>query len=1249
MALFQTSVLNNYLQQLDTKQVDIAYQKFIAHFGDAVIQNNIKSQKEEEYQEGFIRDLFVAVLGYTLKPQGGFNIVLEKKNVNDAKKADGAILKGEDVCTVIELKGTDTISLDTVKAQVFGYKNEHKHCTYLITSNFEKLRFYINDATEHLEFNLFKLSKEDFSLLYLCLYKDNLLSDLPLKIKQASLTQEENITKKLYSDYSTFKSLIFKSIVELNPTFDKLLLYKKTQKLLDRFLFIFFAEDRLLLPPNSIRDILLQWEKLKELDSYVPLYDRFKKYFGYLDKGFVGKHHEIFAYNGGLFEPDEVLDAIKIDDTLLYNHTLKLSDYDYQTDVDVNILGHIFEHSLNEIEEVQAEIEGQAVEKNKTKRKKDGVFYTPKYITKYIVDNTVGTLCTEQKTALGISDEEFGYEKRKHKRKELVDKLNNYRNWLLKLTICDPACGSGAFLNQALNFLIEEHRTIDELQAKVLGEAFVLSDIENSILENNLYGVDLNDESVEIAKLSLWLRTAKKGRKLSSLNSNIKCGNSLIDDPEIAGDKAFNWQNEFPNIFHKKKKKAWHITTATHNSRYSQRMYDNHVKLDEAVWLSAEEEVMVMDTLAGIVNADKLNVLACNICGDHLHLLLVSEEEAVPKIVQKIKSMTARACNIAMGRTTEHAPLRVEHAPTIGTMEHAPLQVENTPPPTREHAPLQRGTTQYHLWTQKFHSVEITSSEQLQNTIHYIEHNRVKHELPESKILLLLTKQFCCTIQHAFRIEYNGGFDVVVGNPPYVRQELLGDYKDYFSKIYSVYNSSSDLFAYFYEKAFLMLKTKGKFGFISNTFDKTTAGIDLRSYLKNKIQFKQYIDFTEVQIFEGATTYPIILIADNHFDADNKFSFIKIPGSTKTDNIDIEFFPVVEVVQETLENNNWTFKSIDSNALLNKISTHKTIRDQYGKCYRGIVTGFNEAFIISKEDKEIILKESYLDGELIKPFYEGKDLSKWTPETIDKFIIFTKRGTDIDKYPAIKNWLNKYKERLEPRNNPEQKEGRKPGPYKWFEIQDSVDYFKLFEGIKITWPNLQNSNKFCIEENGYYINAPSVIFPSDNKALLVILNSKIVWYYLTSICVVRSGGYIEVKPQYFEQIPVPYIADEFKLPLIEMADIMLLQNKELQMVKAKFIKLLLSKFPDLKINNKLADWNNIDFKTFTKELEKQKIKLSLSEQSDWIDFFEKEKEKANSIQQIIATTDAAIDAMVYKLYQLTEEEIKIVEEGRYKG
>jgi hypothetical protein len=348
-----------------------------------------------------------------------------------------------------------------------------------------------------------------------------------------------------------FKRELHQNLVIQNPQFDALTLFQKSQKLLDRFLFLFFAEDRQLLPPNSVRLVLSQWNKLKDLDAYTPLFDRFKKYFGYLNTGFKGKQYDVYAYNGGLFKPDEILDTIVIDDDLLYKHTLRLSEYDFDSEVDVNILGHIFENSLNELDEIKAQLEGQEIDKSKTKRKKDGVFYTPKYITKYIVENTVGKLCEEKKTELKIVEDDYITDKKRQKKtiKGLIDKLTEYRNWLLQLTICDPACGSGAFLNQALDFLILEHRYIDELQAKLFGDAMVLSDVEKSILENNLFGVDLNEESVEIAKLSLWLRTAQPNRKLNDLSNNIKCGNSLIDDSEIAGEKAFNWQLEFPHIF----------------------------------------------------------------------------------------------------------------------------------------------------------------------------------------------------------------------------------------------------------------------------------------------------------------------------------------------------------------------------------------------------------------------------------------------------------------------------------------------------------------------------------------------------------------------------------------------------------------------------------------------------------------------------------------------------------------------------
>ena len=587
MPLYQKSVLNKYLKQLEASKVDRAYKKYANHFLSPVIQENIRNSKEEEYQGIFLTDLFVTVLDYTLKPNPNFNLVAEYKNQTNSRKADGAILFDSKALGVIELKGTNTKDLESIRKQAFDYKANQKECVYVITSNYEKLRFYINDATEFEEFNLFELTKERFELLYLCLHKENIENNIPLKIKEASLLEEEQITKKFYKDYSLFKRELYRDLVKRNTKriknslsklsietneaeLDeetkaelfkleknvKLNLFKKSQKLIDRFLFVFFAEDRGLLPPNSTLQILNKWKADIEFGDDRPLYDMFKHYFKFLDTGRQGTTNraEIYAYNGGLFKEDIVLDQLEIDNDLLYNHTKTLAAYDFESQVDVNILGHIFENSLNEIESVNAEIEGGDFDKQKSKRKKDGVFYTPKYITKYIVENTIGKLCEEKKNELDFKEEEY-FKGRKNRNKttieKLVETLNIYRDWLLQLTICDPACGSGAFLNQALDFLIKEHNYIDELKAKILGGGLVFSDIENTILENNIYGVDLNEESVEIAKLSLWLRTAQPRRKLNSLNNNIKCGNSLIDSKAVAGDKAFNWLEEFPTIFAK--------------------------------------------------------------------------------------------------------------------------------------------------------------------------------------------------------------------------------------------------------------------------------------------------------------------------------------------------------------------------------------------------------------------------------------------------------------------------------------------------------------------------------------------------------------------------------------------------------------------------------------------------------------------------------------------------------------------------
>lgn len=537
--MFQKSVLDKYIKSIDAELLEQKYKEFQNTYQNPQKIEQIKASKEEQYQEGFLRDIFVNILGYTINPEPNYNLITEKRNESadkkDARKADGAIIIDSKVKCVIELKGTDTTDLAKIENQALGYKAHNAGCRYVVISNFEKLRFYIDDATDFVEFHLFTLDFKGFCELYTLLALAQITADIPAKIKELSLSREEQITKALYKDYTEFKNALFADLCEQNKDTDELELFSKSQKLLDRFLFIFFCEDKGLLPPNSMLGIIERFKKAKEIHIQIPLYDLIKQYFGWIDSG--DESMDIFAYNGGLFKSDELLDRLKISDEILEFHCQKIANYDFDSDVSVDILGHIFEHSISEIESKKNELTGI---KEQNKRKKDGVFYTPAYITKYIVESTLGTLCESKKAELGIN-ENFT-KSTKSKKEDKIKTLQAYREYLLGLKICDPACGSGAFLNATLKYLKTQHALLDELENALYGSQLDFSYYDDKILENNIYGVDINGESVEIAKLSLWLNTAKKGTKLSTLSGKIKCGNSLITE-------LFDWQKEFPEVF----------------------------------------------------------------------------------------------------------------------------------------------------------------------------------------------------------------------------------------------------------------------------------------------------------------------------------------------------------------------------------------------------------------------------------------------------------------------------------------------------------------------------------------------------------------------------------------------------------------------------------------------------------------------------------------------------------------------------
>ena len=215
--MLQKNIVKKYIKNhINTEKIAELYQKYKNTFHNLEKIQHIKDSKEEQYQEGFLRDLFCDILGYTINPEPNFNLITEKKNESDSRKADGAIIIDGKVLAVIELKGCDTTDLSKVENQAFGYKAHNPTANLVIISNFAKLRLYIEDASDFLEFNIFAMPQEQFELLYLCLSLENVKSSTALKLKKESVSAENSITDKLYADYSAFKRALFADICQLN-------------------------------------------------------------------------------------------------------------------------------------------------------------------------------------------------------------------------------------------------------------------------------------------------------------------------------------------------------------------------------------------------------------------------------------------------------------------------------------------------------------------------------------------------------------------------------------------------------------------------------------------------------------------------------------------------------------------------------------------------------------------------------------------------------------------------------------------------------------------------------------------------------------------------------------------------------------------------------------------------------------------------------------------------------------------------
>lgn len=362
----------------------------------------------------------------------------------------------------------------------------------------------------------------------------------------------------------------------------------------------------------------------------------------------------------------------------------------------------------------------------------------------------------------------------------------------------------------------------------------------------------------------------------------------------------------------------------------------------------------------------------------------------------------------------------------------------------------------------------------------------------------------------------------MVGNPPYVRQEKLVGIKPYFEKNFRTYTGTADLFVYFIETSLKYLKKDSAYlGIIvSNKWLKRKYGIELRKFLKN-FWIEKIVDFGVLQIFSGATTYPGIFVIKNSIKKNPRIQICQIKeyptNLQKYVEENTKEFPQVLLTDE-----NWDLKESKLLELMERIN-ERTIpfkKIKNNEFYRGVTTGLNEAFVITKDQYDKLIKEDPRSKEIIFPHITGKEVKRHHVNWEGKYLIFTKRGIDIEKFPAIKKHLLMFKEKLTPKKNLNAI-GRKPGKYKWFEIQDTTAYWNIFLEEGIVYPDINKKPNFAINDKNYFPNASLYQIKNNDLWLLSILNSNIVNCYLKKVCPDLQGGYYDYKSIYIENIPIP--------------------------------------------------------------------------------------------------------------------------------
>ncbi|EAI3106191.1 class I SAM-dependent DNA methyltransferase [Campylobacter coli] len=949
---------------------------------------------------------------------------------------------------------------------------------------------------------------------------------------------------------------------------------------LNRILFLKLIESNLVRFNDDKNLKFLNFKKIPDFDKLSELF------FEILAKERSARKKSEFAYlpylNSSLFEKQSIENTLEISNL---NNDLKLNYYKNTVLKDdkckakkgqVGLLEYLFEfldsfdfgsddeqsEILSQKELISSSVLGNVFEK--LNGYKEGSFYTPSFITSYMCKESITKVVLDKFNAKFDLKATDISELRRDLRKE--DK-NAQKELLNSIKICDPAVGSGHFLVSALNVMLSIYDELnlfdEEFYLEVQNDEILITNrkgefveykrphsdkdkahliqkelfyTKKDIIENNLFGVDINPNSCEITKLRLWIELLKHSfyqsfddenyhdlKTLPNIDINIKCGNSLVSYFETG--KSLN---HYPNIKERINKYKRIVKD------YKEGFYTDKSHINQEI--------------------KNLKISFKNFCfADKFKKEMKSFNDKCEKYSKKYGNFLAV--------DDENLKFFVSANLTLFDFDEKEA--------TKEFANLKK---EY-------------------DNIFNLESNHPfewRFEFPEI-------------------LDDDGnfkGFDLIIGNPPYIRQEELKELKPHLAKNYKVYKGTSDIYTYFYELGFNVLKENGILSFItSNKYTRAGYGEALREFLLKNTYILKYIDLNGIKVFDSATVDTSILCFEKSKSKDNKFKYLALSNEIlKTCAYNIGLYKdFAEFSQNSLSKESFTFSDENTSALKAKIERIGTpLKEWQGlNIYRGILTGYNEAFIITTEKRNEILAnckdeaEKERTAKLIRKMLRGRDIKRYSYEWAGLWVIFIpwhfpnvekpktmlENEQDLkEQYLSLYKHLLSHKERLSKRNKEET--GIR---YEWYCLQRwGANYYQEFEREKIVYPCIMAKEPcFSYETSFAFAMAPANIITSNSdilKYILAFLNSDFI--YLMLIKFYMGGGIEgELKTNNLEKLSIPKINSK---------------------------------------NEKLAD----ELINLVDEILKAK-----------------EQDKNANTQEL----ENKINSLVYKLYNLTEEEIKIIE------